>query len=73
MEEIKPGDLISFRVDFDENRVYYFNNDVLQGCIICTKTILQEGKIFPCCDLSAQSEVVIRNVDHASMSVKRAH
>jgi len=66
------GDIISFKVDFDNNCIYYFNNDILQGCLQCTKNTLQEGKIFPCVDFSTQTEVIIRNVDHMPYAVQEA-
>lgn len=69
---IKPGDLISVFVDFDNNKIAFFNNHHFEGSMSVTKTILQEGCIFPCVNLSAHSEVTIRNVDHLPMSVKLA-
>jgi hypothetical protein len=68
-EAIKVGDLIGVMVDFDNNCVYYFNNDVLQGVIRPTKNILQEGKIFPCIDMSTGTSVMLRNMDHMPLPV----
>jgi len=70
IEPIKDGDLISIKVHFDDNCISYFNNDVLQGTIYCVNSVLKEGKIFPCCDLSSGSEVLIRNTDHIPKVVK---
>jgi len=66
---IRVGDLIAVKVDFDTNCIYYFNNDVQQGVIRPTKAILQEGKVFPCIDLSSGTTVSIRNVDSMPLPV----
>jgi len=71
VEPIKAGDIISIKIDFDGNKVLYFHNDRLQGVIVCTKNILQEGKIYPAVDLSVHTEVMIRNMDHMPISISQ--
>ncbi len=45
-----------FKIDFDSNTVHYFNGLDYQGSITPTKNVLQEGKLFPCVDMSANTE-----------------
>ncbi len=63
MAEIRVGDMIDVKIDFDINIIFYFNNDVLQGVVACTKNKLPEGQIWPCVNLSHGSEVTLRNFD----------
>ena len=35
--------VIGVKIDFDKNKIYYFNDDKLQGCISCLSKILEEG------------------------------
>jgi len=69
VDPIKVGDLISVRINFDTNQVYFYNNDLLQGIISCARHILKEGKLYPCVDLSVNTHVAIRNVDCMSVVV----
>lgn len=57
---INEGDIIDVKVDFDTNLIYYFNNNVEQGVIACTKNKLIEGELYPCVNLSLGTEVRFR-------------
>jgi hypothetical protein len=35
--------ILGVKIDFDKNKIYYFNEDKFQGCISCTTKILEEG------------------------------
>lgn len=48
------------KIDFDNSRIAYYNNDMLVG-VIAAPAPLEEGTIFPCVDLSAGSEVLLHN------------
>ncbi len=60
---VTAGSFIDVKVDFDAQRVYYWFNDILQGYFRCTKFVLEEGKLYPCANLSIGTEVTLRNDD----------
>lgn len=60
----QDNDIIGIRVDFDEQSVSYYRNGVLEGTVLASRRKMEEGKVYPCIDLSVGAEVAIRNVDH---------
>jgi hypothetical protein len=65
--EIREGDMIDVKADFDSNMLYYYNNDVLQGVIACTKNKLLEEQLYPCVNLSHGTELCLRNFDQPAL------
>jgi hypothetical protein len=60
-QPICVGDIIVVQIDFDNNQIFYYNNDLLQGYITCKNNILEETKLFPCVNLSKETELIFRN------------
>jgi len=56
---ISVGDVIDIVVDFDAQRIYFYNNERLQGYLPSSK-VLREGTLYPCANLSVGSEVLLR-------------
>jgi len=61
--EIKPKCKLDVQVDFDANLIFYFNDGVLQGAVSPINGVLEEGKIYPCANLSHQTEISFRNFE----------
>lgn len=66
--EINIGDLIDVQVDFDTNIIFYYNNEILQGVMVCTKNKLIEGQVWPTVNLSYGSEIVLKNYGQPKFS-----
>lgn len=55
-------DQVVVQVNFQDNKILYYNNDLFQGAISPKLDIkLEENKIFPCVNLSNSSEVMLIN------------
>jgi len=54
-------------VDFDRNRVYYFQNEKLQGYLSPSKSPLIHGTVYPCVALSVGSKVKLINNEHPTL------
>lgn len=67
---LQDGDVIGIRVDFDAQLVYYYRNQLLEGTVTCVKRRMEEGKVYPCVDLSIGSEVKIINVETCPQFLK---
>ncbi len=63
VKEFVVGDVIDVLIDFDSNRIYYFNNELLQGWVACNRSLLLEGKLFTCVNLSYGTQVMLYNME----------
>lgn len=68
VSELNTGDIIDVQVDFDANMIFYYNNEALQGVMVCTKHKLVEGQLWPTVNLSYGSEIVLKNYDQPKFS-----
>lgn len=60
---VEVGDIIDVLVDFDLQKIYYWNNSKYLGELESTKTPLVEREIFPAANLSQDTQVTFRNYD----------
>lgn len=61
--DIREGDFIDVVVDFNSNMTSYYNNGKLQGILTSNNFLLVEGSVYPCVNLSHNTEVQFRNND----------
>jgi hypothetical protein len=52
---IHQKDIVGVKVDFDEQRIYFYLNDKLQGHLTCDSAKLVPGKVYPCVNLGKAS------------------
>jgi hypothetical protein len=74
-DNVRPicvGDIIDVKIDFDLNRIYYFNNEELQGFFSPFKKVLKDGCIYPCVDMSIGSELVFMSEEEAKLDIRRS-
>jgi hypothetical protein len=58
---VAPGDHVGVRVDFNLNRVYFYNNDLVQGFVTCDEGVLREGEVFPAVGLAVGTSLTFVN------------
>jgi len=66
---IAVGDIVDVAVDFDNDNIFYWLNEKLQGHISCKHHILPEGQIYPCINLASGTEVVLRDSDSVTLNM----
>jgi hypothetical protein len=66
------GSIIDIQADFTKQRIYYWLNDQLQGYFQCTKFHMEEGKLYPCANLSVGTEIALRNEDFPLLDTRMA-
>jgi len=57
------GDRVGIMVDFSGQCIYFFRNFYLEACMKCSHLKLEDGKVYPCINLSDGTDVVIENVE----------
>ena len=60
VQPICVGDFIAIKIDYDNNHVIYYNNDVVQGVLMPSKK-LYGLTLYPCVDMSAGTEISFVN------------
>jgi len=63
MPPIRVNDRIGVLVNFEAQTVYFFRNGIMEGHLRTGYHKLDEGRIFPCVNLSDGSEVEIEILD----------
>jgi len=56
---IMANDIIDVLVDFNTNKVYFWNNSRFVGVISHSSVVFQENKIYPCVNLSSTTVVTL--------------
>ena len=62
VSQLGPGDKVGICVNFMEQTIFFYKNCKLEGKIKCLNNKLEDGKVFPCVNLSDGTEVQIDNV-----------
>ncbi len=60
VKAVSVGDVIDVKIDFTANRIYYYNNEELQGFLTPQKKLV-EGTIYPSANLAQGTKLVFRN------------
>eukprot|EP01116_Phalansterium_solitarium_P014642 TRINITY_DN323_c1_g1_i12.p5 TRINITY_DN323_c1_g1~~TRINITY_DN323_c1_g1_i12.p5 ORF type:complete len:112 (+),score=47.36 TRINITY_DN323_c1_g1_i12:283-618(+) len=45
VQEIRVGDILDVKMDFAAQRLYFYNNEQLQGCIAPSKQVFKDGRL----------------------------
>ncbi|PRP76981.1 hypothetical protein PROFUN_14715 [Planoprotostelium fungivorum] len=61
------NDFLDVLVDFDNDNIFYWLNERLQGYISCKCHHLMEGELYPVVNLSTQTEVMLRVYDRPTL------
>eukprot|EP01117_Protostelium_nocturnum_P012421 TRINITY_DN4587_c0_g3_i2.p1 TRINITY_DN4587_c0_g3~~TRINITY_DN4587_c0_g3_i2.p1 ORF type:complete len:730 (+),score=193.42 TRINITY_DN4587_c0_g3_i2:179-2368(+) len=63
------NDIMDVMVDFENDNIFYWLNEKLQGHISCKNHHLMEGELYPLVNLSSSTEVMLRVMDKPTLYI----